>query len=105
MGDAPIFFSVGPHDGRAHGEKGDPVSPEHDTRVRALTQLIEPVLQAEGMALVDLRWGRRGRTWVLTLFIDREGGVTLDDCERISYQLGELIEVEQAIVHAYTLEV
>jgi len=83
----------------------DPMSPEQDARVKALTQLVEPILQAEGMTLVDLHWGRRGKTWVLAMFLEKEGGLTLDDCQRISYQVGELIEVENAIDHAYTLEV
>ncbi|MGH8059729.1 MAG: ribosome maturation factor RimP [Candidatus Entotheonellia bacterium] len=81
------------------------MSLDHAATVTAIEQLVAPLLQAEGMTLVDLHWGRRGKTWALTLFIEREGGVTLDDCQRISYQVGELIEVENVIEHAYTLEV
>lgn len=77
----------------------------HEPMVTALKQAIEPLLGAERMALVDLHWGRRGKRWALTLFIDKEGGVTLDDCERISWQVGELIEVDSLIGHAYILEV
>ena len=77
----------------------------HGVVVTALQEAITPVLAAEQMSLVDLHWGRRGKRWALTLFIDKEGGVTLDDCERISYQVGELIEVENLIDHPYTLEV
>jgi ribosome maturation factor RimP len=78
---------------------------EHDATFAALQQAIEPLLAAEGMNLVDLQWHRRGRRWVLTLFIEHEGGVTLDDCARISRQVGERIEVDNLIDHAYTLEV
>jgi ribosome maturation factor RimP len=78
---------------------------ERDTTIAALRQAIEPLLAAEGMSLVDLQWSRRGRQWVLTLFIEHEGGVTLDDCARISRQVGERIEVDNLIDHAYTLEV
>ena len=78
---------------------------ERDTTIAALQQAIEPLLAAEGMSLVDLQWNRRGRRWVLTLFIEHEGGVTLDDCTRISRQVGERIEVDNLIDHAYTLEV
>ena len=74
-------------------------------RLQALRQAVEPLLAAEGMGLVDLQWSRRGRRWVLTLFIEHEGGVTLDDCARISRQVGERIEVDNLIDHAYTLEV
>ena len=78
---------------------------ERETTIAALKQVIEPLVQGEGMTLVDLRWGRRGKRWVLTLFIDKEGGVTLDDCADISSQVGERLDVENLIDHAYTLEV
>jgi ribosome maturation factor RimP len=78
---------------------------ERDTTIAALRQAIEPLLAAEGVSLVDLQWSRRGRQWVLTLFIEHAGGVTLDDCARISRQVGERIEVDNLIDHAYTLEV
>ena len=78
---------------------------ERDATAVALQQVIEPFLHAEGMALVDLHWGHRGKRWVLTLFIEGEEGVTLDDCERISDLVGQLVDVENLIGHAYTLEV
>ncbi len=100
MGDSPIFFSV-----RRPTAAGRGNAVEREAVVTALKQVIEPLLQAEGMSLVDLQWGRRGKRWVLTLFIDKEGGVTLDDCAHISSQVGERLEVDNLIDHAYTLEV
>ena len=78
---------------------------EREATIAALRQAVEPLLAIEGMSLVDLRWSRRGRRWILTLFIDKEGGVTLDDCAQISRQVGARIEVDNLIDHAYTLEV
>jgi ribosome maturation factor RimP len=78
---------------------------EHEATIEAVRQVVMPLLEAEGMSLVDLQWHRRGRRWVLALFIDKEGGVTLDDCARISRQVGARIEVDNLIDHAYTLEV
>jgi ribosome maturation factor RimP len=78
---------------------------ERQATIAVLRHTVEPLLVAEGMSLVDLQWNRRGRRWVLTLFIDKEEGVSLDDCARISRQLGERIEVDNLIEHAYTLEV
>jgi ribosome maturation factor RimP len=78
---------------------------ERAATIEALRQAVEPLLEAEGMSLVDLQWSRRGRRWVLALFIDKAGGVTLDDCAHISRQVGERIEVDNLIEHAYTLEV
>ena len=76
---------------------------ERDATITSLRQAVEPLLVAEGMGLVDLQWSRRGQRWVLTLFIEHEGGVTLDDCARISRQVAECID--NLIDHAYTLEV
>ena len=78
---------------------------EREATIAALRQAVEPLLAAEGMSLVDLHWGRRGRRWVLTLYIDKAGGVSLDDCAHISRQFGARIEVDNLIDHAYTLEV
>jgi ribosome maturation factor RimP len=78
---------------------------EREATIATLRRAVEPLLAAEGLSLVDLQWSRRGRRWVLTLFIEHEGGVTLDDCARISRQVGERLEVDNVIDHAYTLEV
>jgi ribosome maturation factor RimP len=78
---------------------------EREATIEAVRQVVEPLMAAEGMSLVELQWSRRGRRWVLTLFIDKEGGVTLDDCAHISRQVGERIEVDNLIEHPYTLEV
>lgn len=78
---------------------------EREATIEALRQVVVPLLDAEGMSLVDLQWSRRGRRWVLALFIDKAGGVTLDDCAHISRQVGERVEVDHLIEHAYTLEV
>lgn len=78
---------------------------EREAAIIALKQVIEPLLEAEGMTLFDLHWGRRGKRWVLTLVIDKEGGVSLDDCAHMSAQVGERLEVDNMIAHAYTLEV
>jgi ribosome maturation factor RimP len=69
-----------------------------------LIALIEPPLAAMGFELADLdvHLGRRG---LLRLFIDREQGVTLDDCERVSEQLGAWLDVEDPLPGSYVLEV
>jgi ribosome maturation factor RimP len=66
---------------------------------------VEPILESEGMELIDLEHRKEGRGWVLRIFMDKPGGVNLDDCAEMSRQLGDLIEVEELIPHAYTLEV
>lgn len=68
-------------------------------------ELAEPLVLAEGMELVDVEYLREGSRWVLRLFIDKEGGVGLDDCQTISRQLEKVLDVEDFIETAYSLEV
>ncbi|HHL34097.1 MAG TPA: ribosome maturation factor RimP [Desulfobulbaceae bacterium] len=55
--------------------------------------------------LVDIEFRREGHGWVLRLFIDRSGGVTLEDCTKVSREVSSYLEVEDPIEHAYHLEV
>jgi len=71
----------------------------------SVRRIVTPVLASEGMELIDIEYRREGRGWVLRLFIDKKGGVTLDDCTNVSHQIGDLIEVKDIIDHPYTLEV
>lgn len=68
-------------------------------------RLIAPVLQDMAVELVDLEFKREGRDWFLRLFIDKEGGVTLDDCADVSREIDALLEVEEVVDTAYRLEV
>ena len=57
------------------------------------------------MELVDIEYKREGREMVLRLFVDKLGGVTLDDCATVSRELSQLLDVEEAIEGHYNLEV
>ncbi len=67
--------------------------------------MVESLLKAEGLELVDLEFRKEARGWVLRIFMDKPGGVTLDDCSEISREIGDQIEVNELIPHSYTLEV
>ncbi len=69
------------------------------------TELAERLLASLGLELVELEYKREGRDMVLRLFIDKEGGVTLDDCAAVSRELSEILDVEDFIRDHYTLEV
>jgi ribosome maturation factor RimP len=73
--------------------------------VEKLEGLVADLLKSEGLELTDLAFRKEARGWVLRIFMDKPGGVTLDDCTEISRQLGDQIEVEDLIPHSYTLEV
>lgn len=82
---------------------GDPhQAAEITTRVRALAA---PILAELGLELVDAEFRREAHGWVLRLYMDRPGGVTLDDCQRVSEELGDHLDVEDFIGYAYHLEV
>jgi len=71
-------------------------------RVRALA---EPILSEEGMELVEIQYRREAHGWVLRFYIDKEGGVTLEDCSRINQEVGRTLDVEDFIPTRYHLEV
>lgn len=70
-----------------------------------IEQLIGPILDDKGLELVDLEFVREGHSWALRVFIDKDGGVNLDDCAETSYEISALFEVEDPIATAYRLEV
>jgi ribosome maturation factor RimP len=70
-----------------------------------LTALIEPVVERLGFELVELEYGSGRGHALLRVFIDREGGITVDDCTRVSRELSALLDIEDPIPSAYTLEV
>lgn len=71
-----------------------------------LEELIQPLLVAQGAELVDLEFlrSRRGKS-ILRLFLDREGGITLDEIARFSRVVGNLLDVYDPIPESYHLEV
>lgn len=71
-----------------------------------IQRLLDPILGSLGLALWNLEFRKEGPQWLLRIYIDREpGGVTLDDCEGVSRDLGTVLDVEETVPHAYTLEV
>ncbi len=63
------------------------------------------ILSSEDMELVDVEYRREPGGWVLRLMIDKIGGVTLDDCTRVSQEMGRSLDVEDLISNPYHLEV
>jgi ribosome maturation factor RimP len=72
---------------------------------RRLEEIADSLLRDEGLELVDLEYRREGRRWVLRLFIDKEGGVTVEDCATVSRELGDILDAKDAVPEAYVLEV
>jgi len=70
-----------------------------------VTDLIEPVIESLGIELDELEFKRMKGKALLRVFIDREGGVTIDDCERVSREIEAVLDVEDPIPYSYVLEV
>ena len=73
--------------------------------VGRVTELAAPLAASLNLELVEVEYRQEGRQMVLRLFIDREGGVTLDDCASVSRELAEILDVEDFIQGHYSLEV
>ena len=76
-----------------------------ETVIERVEQLTRPAIEAQGLELLDVEYKREKGRWILRLFIAKEGGIGLEDCEAMSYLAGELIEMENVIPHHYVLEV
>ena len=71
----------------------------------SIRDLIEPLIESELMELVDIECQKMKTRWLIRLFIDKEGGVTLDDCQKISHVAGDILDVHNVPHGPYTLEV
>jgi ribosome maturation factor RimP len=75
-----------------------------DVAARA-EELVKSSVEAEGLELVHVEYQPRGGASVLRLYIDKPGGVTLSDCQRISRHVSVMLDVEDFIPNQYVLEV
>ena len=75
---------------------------QYEARVEAW---LLPVLKEHAFELVDVEYVKEVGIWYLRAYIDKEGGITVDDCEIISRRLGEWLDKEDFIDDSYILEV
>lgn len=70
-----------------------------------IKNIAQPLLDSLGLELVELEYRKEGHAMVLRLFIDKPGGIMLDDCAAVSRELSELLDIEEVIDANYNLEV
>ena len=70
-----------------------------------LIKLLEPTVERLGYELCDLELKLGGRDGMVRVFIDKDGGVDIDDCEAVSRQVSAILDVEDPLPGNYTLEV
>jgi ribosome maturation factor RimP len=67
--------------------------------------MAEPVADDLGLEIVDVVYTNVQGRWILRIFIDKPGGVMIDDCSSLSRELGTILDVEEIIPRRYSLEV
>ncbi|PIR25129.1 MAG: ribosome maturation factor RimP [Deltaproteobacteria bacterium CG11_big_fil_rev_8_21_14_0_20_42_23] len=75
------------------------------TLLQQVEDLVNPVLGYLGFRLIEREFVCESGEWKLRLYIDKEGGVNIDDCSKVSRAVGDVIEVEDLIDRPYALEV
>lgn len=73
--------------------------------IDSVREILDPLLLGYGFELVDIEYRREGRGWVLRIYIDKDGGVSVEDCARISRELGTLLDLNDIIPGTYNLEI
>lgn len=68
-------------------------------------ELLQPFLSDNGFELVDIEYVKEGSNWFLRIFVDKDGGIDIDDCGRISEYASEQLDKHDPISGAYFLEV
>lgn len=70
-----------------------------------LYDLSMPILNKHKFEFVDIEYKKEGGQWYLRLFIDKEGGITVDDCQLVSEALSDMLDEADPIDHSYIFEV
>ncbi len=68
-------------------------------------EILNPIVEEYGFELVDVEYVKEGSTWYLRAYIDKPGGICIDDCEAVSRRLSDILDEKDYIDDAYILEV
>lgn len=68
-------------------------------------QMMLPVMEELQCELVDIEYKKEGSHWYLRIYIDKSGGITIDDCQAVSEHISDLLDESDPIPHSYFLEV
>lgn len=78
---------------------------KRETYESKVEKYLLPLMEEHSFELVDVEYVKEAGTWYLRAYIDKEGGISVDDCEIISRKLGEWLDKEDFIEESYILEV
>lgn len=68
-------------------------------------EILLPIVEGYGFELVDVEYVKEGGTWYLRTYIDKEGGISIDDCEKVSRRLSDILDEKDYIDDTYIMEV
>ena len=85
-------------------KEGDKMSKREEYEARTEALLL-PIMEEMHFELVDVEYVKEGSTWYLRAYIDKEGGITVDDCEIVSRAFSDRLDAEDFIDDAYIMEV
>ena len=68
-------------------------------------EILLPIVEEYGFELVDVEYVKEGGTWYLRTYIDKEGGISIDDCEKVSRRLSDILDEKDYIDDTYIMEV
>ncbi len=72
---------------------------------QTVTELVSPVVENLNYELVDVEYVKEGANWYLRIYIDKPGGISIDDCQAVSEQVSDLLDKNDPIDQSYYLEV
>ena len=73
--------------------------------IEKIANIVAPIVDDVRLELVEIEFKPANKRWLLRIYIDKEGGVTIDDCAYVSRELARHLDVEDIITQPYTLEV
>ncbi|MGN0536678.1 MAG: ribosome maturation factor RimP [Acutalibacteraceae bacterium] len=81
--------------------------PKHKqgSTVEIVTEIVKPIVEEFGLSLWDVRFVKEGAMWYLRIFIDKDSGVTIEDCENVTRAIDEPLDRADPIEQNYCLEV
>ena len=68
-------------------------------------EILQPIVDANGFELVDVEYVKEGGTWYLRAYIDKPGGITVDDCELVSRAANDILDEKDFVEDSYVFEV
>ncbi|MCG0275033.1 MAG: ribosome maturation factor RimP [Thermosediminibacteraceae bacterium] len=73
--------------------------------MKKVSEIGERIIGSKGFEMVDVEFVQENGSWYLRYYIDKPGGITLDDCQEVSEEISRQLDIEDPIPHSYILEV